>query len=380
MGDKPAELETALREGLRRDLLVVSGGLGPTHDDRTVELLARAAERPLRVDEEIEARIEARSRSIAERLKRPYADFVPGVRKQATVPEGAVIAGLAGTAPALVLELEGGRVAVTLPGPPRELQPLWAEALETEPLRRLLTRAQPPGRRVLRFYGVSESALAQALEAAGGDGDGVEMTICARETEMHVDLFVTPGAEARADELETAFLAPLGQYLFSRTEESIEALILDRCREQGLTLATAESCTGGLVAGRLTSVPGSSDVFVGGIVAYADGVKEAELGVPEQILAAHGAVSRETALAMARGARARLGVDVAVSVTGIAGPGGGTEEKPVGLVYLCASGPGGERERDFVLPGDRESIRLRATVGALHLVHSYLVHALVTKT
>jgi nicotinamide-nucleotide amidase len=286
-----------------------------------------------------------------------------------------VIAGLAGTAPALVLELDGGRVAVTLPGPPRELQPLWAEALETEPLRRLLTRAQPPGRRVLRFYGVSESALAQALEAAGGDGDGVEMTICARETEMHVDLFVTPGAEARADELETAFLAPLGQYLFSRTEESIEALILDRCREQGLTLATAESCTGGLVAGRLTSVPGSSDVFVGGIVAYADGVKEAELGVPEQILAAHGAVSRETALAMARGARARLGVDVAVSVTGIAGPGGGTEEKPVGLVYLCVSGPGGERERDFVLPGDRESIRLRAAVGALHLVH-----ALVTKT
>ena len=165
---------------------------------------------------------------------------------------------------------------------------------------------------MLRFYGVSESAVAQALEAAGGDGDGVEMTICARETEMHVDLFVTPGAEARADELETAFLAPLGPYLFSRTEESIEALILDRCREQGLTLATAESCTGGLVAGRLTSVPGSSDVFVGGIVAYADGVKEAELGVPGEVLAAHGAVSRETALAMARGARARLGVDVAV--------------------------------------------------------------------
>jgi nicotinamide-nucleotide amidase len=375
VGDSPAELEKALREGLRRDLLVVSGGLGPTHDDRTVELLASAAGRALRVDEKIEAQIEARSRSIAERLKRPYTDFVPGVRKQATVPDGALIAGLAGTAPALVLELDGGRVAVTLPGPPRELQPLWGEALETEPLRRLLARARPPQRRVLRFYGVSESALAQALEAAGGDGDGVEMTICARETEMHVDLFVTPGAEARADTLEAAFLAPLGRHLFSRTEEPIEALILDRCRERGWTLATAESCTGGLVAGRLTSVPGSSDVFVGGIVAYANGVKEAELDVPEEVLAAHGAVSRETALAMARGARERLGVDVAVSVTGIAGPGGGTEEKPVGLVYLCASGPDAERERDFVLPGDRESIRLRATVGALHLVH-----ALVTES
>ncbi len=374
MGDSPAELETALREGLRRDLLVISGGLGPTHDDRTVELLARAAGRPLRVDEEIEARIEARSRSIAERLKRPYTDFLPGVRKQAMVPEGAVIAGLVGTAPALVLELDGGRVAVTLPGPPRELQPLWAEALETEPLRRLLSRAQPPERRVLRFYGVSESALAQALDAAGGDGNGVEMTICARETEMHVDLFVTPGAEARADALETAFLAPLGQYLFSRSEEPIEELILDRCREHGWTLATAESCSGGLVAGRLTSVPGSSDVFVGGIVAYANEVKEAELGVPAEGRAAHGAVSRETALAMARGARERLGADIAVSVTGIAGPGGGTEEKPVGLVYLCASGPAGEQELDFVLPGDRESIRLRATVGALHLVHALVTN------
>ena len=137
--------------------------------------------------------------------------------------------------------------------------------------------------------------------------------------------------------------------------------MLDRCREHGLTLATAESCTGGLVAARLTSVPGSSDVFVGGIVAYANEVKEAELGVPAA--GARGArrgLARRRPLAMARGARARLGADVAVSVTGIAGPGGGTAEKPVGLVYLCASGPGGERERDFVLPGDRESIRLRA--------------------
>jgi nicotinamide-nucleotide amidase len=296
------------------------------------------------------------------------------VRKQATVPEGAIVAGLEGTAPALVLELDG-RVAVTLPGPPRELQPLWAQALETAPLRRLLTRAVVPSRRVLRFYGVSESAVAVALEDAGGDGDGVEVTICARDTEIHVDLFVAPGAEERAAALEEALLAPIGWSLFSHDEEPIEELVLGVCRKRGLTLATAESCTGGLVGARLTSVPGSSDVFLGGVIAYANEVKEAELGVPASVLATHGAVSAETASAMAQGARARLGADVAVAVTGIAGPGGGTPEKPVGLVYLCAAGPGGESARDFVVTGDRESVRVRATVAALHLVH-----ALVTKS
>ena len=151
--------------------------------------------------------------------------------------------------------------------------------------------------------------------------------------------------------------------------------VLGRHRRAGTKLATAESCTGGLVGARLTSVPGSSDVFLGGVIAYANEVKEAELGVSASVLATHGAVSAETASAMAQGARARLGADVAVAVTGIAGPGGGTPEKPVGLVYLCAAGPGGESARDFVVTGDRESVRVRATVAALHLVH-----ALVTKS
>ena len=298
---------------------------------------------------------------------------MPGVRKQATVPEGAVVAGLIGTAPALVLELDGC-IAVTLPGPPRELQPLWGEVLGTEPLRRLLARATPPARHPYRFYGVSESAVAQALEGAGGDGDGVEVTICARESEMHVDVFVAPGAEARAVALEAAFVERLAPFLYSRTEEPIEALVLEACRERGWSAVTAESCTGGLVAARLTSVAGSSDVFLGGIVSYANEVKIAELGVPPEVLEAHGAVSAETAAAMARGARSRLGGDVAVSVTGIAGPGGGTPEKPVGLVHLCASGPDGELAADFVVTGDRETVRRRATVAALHLLH-----ALVTK-
>jgi nicotinamide-nucleotide amidase len=363
-----------MRAGLDRDLLVTTGGLGPTHDDRTVELLARAAGLPLRLDEELEAAIAARSRAVADRLKRPYTDFAPGVRKQATVPEGALVVGLAGTAPALVVEV-GKCVAVVLPGPPRELQPLWGDALESPPLQALLARAQVPEHRVLRFYGVSESAVAKALEEAGGDGDGVEMTICARDFEIHVDLFSAPSVRERALELERRFVEPMASFLYAVSETAIEEVVLGLCREQGMTLATAESCTGGLVAARLTSVPGSSEVFVGGVVAYADAVKQSELGVPTAVLERHGAVSAETAAAMARGARDRLEADIAVSVTGIAGPGGGSPEKPVGLVYLCASGPGGERAQNFVVPGDRETVRGRATVAALHLVRS-----LVTKS
>ncbi len=367
VGDAPGDLERALAEGLEHDLLVVSGGLGPTHDDRTVELLARAAGVTLEVDEGLRAEIEALSRRVAARLRRPYADFADGVRKQATLPAGARWVGLVGTAPAVVLET-GGCVAVALPGPPRELQQLWPRVLETEPLRRLLARAAVPARRVLRLYGVSESAVAEALAAAGGEEEGVDVTICARDFEIHVDLFAAPGAGARAAALEERLLAPLDRYLFAREETSTAELVLTLLRERGLTLATAESCTGGQVAARLTDVPGSSDVFLGSVVAYANAVKVAELDVPEWLLAEHGAVSAEVAAAMAQGARARLGADVAVAVTGVAGPGGGTEEKPVGLVHLHAAGPGGERGLRFDFPGDRDTIRTRAAVAALHLV------------
>jgi len=362
VGDSPAELERALRDGLSHELLVVSGGLGPTHDDRTVELLARAAGRELRFDRELSREIAARSR----------VAYEPGIRKQATVPDGALVVGIAGTAPALVLDT-GACVAVVLPGPPRELQQLWPRALETEPLRRLLAAAVVPARRVLRFYGVGESSVAEAFEAAGGDGDGIEVTICARDFETHVDLFVQPGAEERAEELERAIVASLDNYLYGRTDSPVEELVLELCRSRGLSLATAESCTGGLVAARLTSIAGSSDVFVGGIVSYANDVKVRELGVPDELLRKHGAVSAEVAEAMARGARERLGADVAVAVTGVAGPGGGSAEKPVGLVYLHASGPDGRRRAaDLNVPGDRATVRARATVGALHLVRTFV--------
>ena len=364
VGDDPSDLEAALREGLEHDLLVVSGGLGPTHDDRTIELLARAAGVGLHTDEELAGQIEQISRRFAARLNRSYADFEHGVRKQATIPDGGLIVGLAGTAPAVVLEVGEG-IAVALPGPPRELQALWPRVLETEPMRRLLARASAPERRVLRFYGASESEVARALAVAGGDGDGVEVTICARDFELHVDLFVQAGAEARASEIEAGLES---RHLFARDETGTADLVLSLLRERGLTLATAESCTGGLVSARLTDVPGSSTVFVGGIVAYSNDVKAAQLGVSEAVLREHGAVSAETAAAMAGGARARLGADVAVSVTGVAGPDGGTEEKPVGLVFLHASGPMGEQSLRLEFPADRPTIRGRAAVAALHLV------------
>ncbi|HEY8030148.1 MAG TPA: CinA family nicotinamide mononucleotide deamidase-related protein [Gaiellaceae bacterium] len=374
VGDAPDELEAALREGIEADVCLVSGGLGPTHDDRTVEMVARALGRVLHVDGELEQQIESVSRAAAERLQRPYADFQAGVTKQATIPDGALSLGLAGTAPGLLVE-HGGKVVVVLPGPPGELQRLWPNALETDAFRTLLSRTQAPGRRVLRFFGVSESAVARALAEAGGDGDGVEATICARDFEIHVDLVVEPGSEARADALETALLPPIERWLYSRDERPIEEHVLSLCRARGLRLCTAESETGGLVAARLTSIPGASDVFAGGVVAYANGVKEAALGVPAALLAAHGAVSAEVAEAMARGARERLGADVAVAVTGIAGPGGGTEEKPVGLVYLHAEGPDGGVARELTFPGDRASIRARSAVLALHLVRRLLTRS-----
>ncbi len=371
VGDLPDDLERALREGFEADLCLVSGGLGPTHDDRTVEMVARAAGRKLRVDDGLEVEIGAVSRMVAERLRRPYSEFETGVRKQATLPEGAVSLGLAGTAPGLVLEV-GSCAVVVLPGPPRELRRLWPRALETDIVRGVLERAPALRRQVLRFFGTPESAVAKALADAGGDGDGVEATICAREFEIHVDLVVDQHGEERAEQIAEALKASLGRHLFAEDGRTIAEIVLDLCRARGLTLATAESCTGGLVSARLTAIPGSSAVYLGGVVAYSDEVKERELGVPASLLAEHGAVSAEVARAMAAGVRERLSADVGVAVTGVAGPGGGTDEKPVGLVFVHAVGPDGEEARRTELPGDREMIRGRATAAALHLVRRLL--------
>jgi nicotinamide-nucleotide amidase len=368
VGDDPDELEGAVRDAVgSAELVACSGGLGPTHDDRTVEIVARVAGVPLVVDEELEGRIERFSRGVAERLQRPYSDFAVGVRKQATVPEGSTCLGLAGTAPGLVVEA-GETPVIVLPGPPSELQRLWPNALETAAVRRVLDRATPPLRRTLRFFGPGESQVAQAFEEIGGDGGGLEVTICARNFEVHVDLVAEPSAEERLLAFETALEERLGRYLFSADGRGVEELVLDRCRERGWTLATAESCTGGLLAAALTGIPGASDVVTGGIVAYANEVKIEQLDVPAELVEEHGAVSAEVAAAMARGVRERLGVDVGVAITGVAGPGSGTEGKPVGLVYYHVETPAESRGASFDFPGDRDSIRRRAAVASLHLV------------
>lgn len=374
VGDRPEDLERAFELAFESDLCLCSGGLGPTHDDRTVELVARVAGRELRVDEELEREISVVSQTIADRLGRPYSEFTTGVRKQATLPDGAISLGLAGTAPGLVLDT-GGCVVVVLPGPPRELRRLWPRVLETEPVRRVLAHAPARHRSALRFFGTPESAVAQALAEAGGDGDGLEATICARNFEIHVDLVSEPEAVGRATAVAASLREQLGGYLFAEDERAIGEIVLDLCRARGLSLATAESCTGGLVAARLTSIAGSSDVFRGGVVAYADDLKADELGVDRAVLARHGAVSAETARAMALGARERLAADVTVAVTGVAGPGGGSAEKPVGLVFLHAVGPDGEEAVRTDLPGDREMIRGRATAASLHLVRRLLTQS-----
>jgi nicotinamide-nucleotide amidase len=221
----------------------------------------------------------------------------------------------------------------------------------------------------LRTYGVSESAVVRALADLGGEPEGVTATICAHDGEIWAELFGP--AAGLVESLRDA----LGSSVFAEDDRPVQELVLDLAREQGLTVATAESCTGGLVAARLTSVPGASDVFRGAIVAYDNEVKLAQLRVPDETLAAHGAVSPETAAAMAAGVRGSLDADVAVAVTGVAGPGGGTPEKPVGLVDLHASGPDGEIARDLNLPGDREAIRRRATAAALHLLRELLTRS-----
>jgi competence/damage-inducible protein CinA-like protein len=366
VGDGVGELEDALREGLDADLCVTSGGLGPTHDDRTVEAVAGVAGLGLHVDEALRAEIERVSRAVAERLRRPYTDFEPGVSKQATKPDGSQAIGLAGTAPGLVVPTSKA-VVIVLPGPPRELQRLWPRALDTEPVRAVLERTTPPQRRVLRFFGASESEIARALE--GEHRDGVDVTVCAHDFEIVVEVF------GDGDAAVSALRERAGRHLFAEDERPVAELVLDACRERGWRLATAESCTGGMVAERITEIPGASDVFVGSVVAYSNEVKARELGVADEVLREHGAVSAETAAAMARGVRERLNADVSIAVTGIAGPGGGTPEKPVGLVYIHAETPERSRGTEFVYGADRDSIRRRATVAGLHLARRLLTQS-----
>ena len=279
--------------------------------------------------------------------------------------------GLAGTAPGLVLNV-GSAAVVVLPGVPSELRRLWELAPQHPRLAGLFARARPRARRLLRTYGMGESHVADIFADLGGDPAGVETSICARRFEVEIDIRADQGAEQRGAEFAAAMRRELGDYVFATDEAPVAEIVADAIADRGWTLATAESCTGGAIARLITDIPGSSKVFVGAIVSYSDDVKHDLLNVPEAVLEAHGAVSAETAAAMAAGARASLGADVAVSVTGIAGPGGGSPDKPVGLVYLHLSSPLGEVGARHEFTGDRHIVRERATTAALHLIVAHL--------
>jgi len=375
VGDRPEDLERALSamrdQGV--DLIVTSGGLGPTADDLTAEVVGRFAGRELVLDEEMEGKIAAIIDAFAKRLRFDPEATRQGTRKQALVPEGATPLDPVGTAPGLVVPADG-QVVVVLPGPPRELQGMWPRALEAAPVRELLERAEPLRTTSVRMFGIPESELAEALREISSELDlsSLEVTTCLRGGELVTDVRYRPGDEGVMEALAAGLDRRLGRFTYSVNGERIEQVVARLMG--GRMLAVAESCTGGLLAARLTDAPGASLWFAGGAVTYSDESKTEMLGVEPALIERHGAVSPEVAEAMADGALARFDADVACSVTGIAGPDGGTDEKPVGYVCFCAKLAGGEKlARDPVVPGAaRADIRERSVVVALHLIRFLL--------
>ena len=376
VADRPDDLDAALRflaeEGM--DLIVTSGGLGPTADDLTAEIVARFAGRELILDEEMEEKIAAILRNFARRF-----DFDPEAlrvanRKQAMVPEGSVPLDPVGTAPGLVVPTDGRVVVVVLPGPPRELRPMWQAAVESRPVQAVLARATPLHGYTMRMFGIPESEIAKSLreiEAAGTDLATVEITTCLRRGEIEIDVRYRAEAGAVAEEVRTGLADRHARHLFSLKGETIDTQLAGLL--QGRTLGLAESCSGGLLAARITDLPGASAYFAGGVVAYSNEAKAELLGVDSELIEAHGAVSPQVAEAMSRGALERFDADVAVSITGIAGPDGGSEEKPVGYVCFDARlAEGSSLARDPVIPGGREDIRERSALVGMHMLRILL--------
>jgi nicotinamide-nucleotide amidase len=375
VADRPDDLEAGLRfmEGEGMDLIVTTGGLGPTADDLTAEVVGRFAGRELVLDEEVEAKIAEILRGFAKRFDFDEEAVMEANRKQAMVPEGATPLDPVGTAPGLVVPA-GERVVVVLPGPPRELRPMWPVALETAPVREVLGRASPLHGYTLRMFGVPESEIAKSLREIEGDGvdlGAVEITTCLRRGEIEIDVRYRDEAEGVAASVREGLADRHRRHLFSRDGETIDSQVAKLLR--GRRLGLAESCSGGLMAARITDVPGASEYLAGSVVAYSDAAKAELLGVDSGLIEAKGAVSPEVAEAMAVGALDRFGADVAVSITGIAGPDGGSEEKPVGLVCLNARrADGASIAREPVIPGGRADIRERSALVGLHLLRILL--------
>jgi nicotinamide-nucleotide amidase len=387
VGDRREDMLAALRfmaeQGL--DVVLTSGGLGPTADDLTAEVVGEFQGREMVLDEALEERIAEILRPLAKRWPNLDMDAIrQSNRKQAVIPTGASILEPVGTAPGLVVgpaQPGAGPTVVVLPGPPRELQPMWRAAVETESLRAALAGATVYSRRMLRLFGIPESEIAETLRAAERDGlelDRLEITTCLRRGEIEVVTRYEPAAARVYEAFVAVVRARHADTLFSEDGSSVDEQVATLLRGvspgRPLTIATVESCTGGLLAARLTELPGASEYMRGGIVAYSNDAKISEADVPAELIERHGAVSSEVAQALAEGAQARLGADVGVGVTGVAGPDGGTAEKPVGLVCLSVAGPAGALlTRSVSLPGGRADVRDRTTTVALHMVRRLLV-------
>jgi competence/damage-inducible protein CinA-like protein len=374
-GDRPQDIEAQLcflaDQGV--DLIVTSGGLGPTADDMTVEMVARFAGRELVLDDELEDKIAAILKPLMARFSHWDFEAVRAAnRKQALVPEGSFIIDPVGTAPGVVVP--GTPAVVVLPGPPRELQPMWRTAVGTEAVQQAIAARTEYRQQTIRMFGLPESGLADTLRDAeeGIDGYGeLEITTCLRRGEIEIVTRFEPASAGVYDELVELLRERHAREIFSddgsRIDDQVAQLLAPR------RIATAESCTAGMLAARLTERPGSSAYVMGGVVAYSNEAKVELLGVDPALIERHGAVSEPVAEAMAEGALTRFDADIAVSITGIAGPDGGTEEKPVGTVcWSVKLSDGRGITRTVRLPGDRADIRERSTTVAMHLLRRAL--------
>jgi nicotinamide-nucleotide amidase len=384
-GDRPADIEAQLRfmaeQGV--DLIVTSGGLGPTADDMTVEVVARFCGRELVLD----AKVENKIAEILKRLMGRNPAFDPGNfdsiraanRKQAMIPEGAQVLDPVGTAPGVVVP--GKPAVIVLPGPPRELQPMWQKAIEAPAAQEAIAGRTTYRQEVIRMFGLPESGLAETLRDAEKSVPGfqhLEITTCLRRGEIEMVTRYEPDAAEAYARLTGVLRERHGQQIYSEDGSKVDDLVAQLLT--GRWIATAESCTAGLLAARLTDRAGSSDYVAGGVVSYSNEAKTQLLGVDPALIEAHGAVSEPVAEAMAAGALKRFGADTAVAITGIAGPGGGTPEKPVGTVcftvMLGASGAADSKvTRTLLLPGNRSDVRERSTTVAMHLLRRRLSDA-----
>jgi len=371
VGDELSALRGAFADAIERaDLVISSGGLGPTEDDRTREAVADLLGRKLTRDPAVMGKIEARFRQIGRAMSEVNA-------RQAMVPEGAaVLENDRGTAPGLWLESHG-RIVILLPGPPHELKAMFNAQVESR-LARLSTGVRLVARE-LRIAGMGESDVDQRIAPIYTRHSDVQTTILTAPGEIQVHLRTwtadVQAAESLLKQIQESIVLTLGEAVFTTAGESMEEVVARELTMHHATIATAESCTGGLLAERLTRISGSSAYFLGGVVSYSNALKSAWVDVPAETIESRGAVSAEVAVALADGIRRRTGATLGVGITGVAGPTGGTPEKPVGTVHIAIADASASKERGVFFPGERERIRWQASQTALDLVRRYFLYA-----